>query len=325
MPRLGVTALRWMLLVVNLAALTGVLLLAVSYIRPSKDDELRMTLPEPSAFVVPPEAEQVFDQGQLRTMLQRHNRKPPPPPRPPAPPREREPEIVDGGPLGTWEIASTTIKDSYRAVQIQERVETSTVTTTRPSRTSARTSSRSRVPPNRSRRAGSRTSRRPAAASQQRTRYVREGSNFKIDDKVYVAVSIEVYPEERFEYKDGANRKYVITREPVELEGVELDNAGRIVTLIGQIDDGETTPGAPAAVPDDERGSIRGGRSAATPSRQPATQRQPTRGRPQATPNNKDAKKELDKAVEEAKKSGKLSPSDQKTLEAAGKGLKNDR
>ncbi len=330
MPRLGVNALRWLLLVVNLGALAGVTMLGQSLVRNYSDDQLRLTLPDPEEFVVPPETEQVFDQGQLRAMLAMHNRKLPLPPRPPAPPKEPELEIHNGGPLEAWEIASTTVKDAYRAVQLQESVET-VITTGRPTPTRRARN----VPPSNRRRASSRTNRsagrRPtsAGAESQRVRYVREGDEFTIDDKEYTALRITVLPEEEFEYRDAAGRSYKLTREYPELDGVELNDDGKVISLLGQSDEDlgleVTTPGAAnSAVPADEMGSIQrgGGRAPATkkqtPTRQPAAKRQP----PGRTPATAEDKKALDKTLNEAKKTGKISPEDQKRLQEASNGLK---
>ena len=311
MPRLSVTALRWLLLVVNAGVLGGVVFLGQDLVRNASDGHLRQEMPNPAEFVVPEDREQVFNASQQRNLTNIHKRKKPKPPAPPPPRQTQELPAAQGGPLKEWEIAYVVIDGDERAAEIREK--TAQATVTRPTTTRgrpSRTRSNRRTSRNRST-----ATRRTAATQQGRHRYVREGGIFRVDDVEFTVVKIQFQPSEMLEYRPvgAGGRAYQISRERPELTGVELDSHGKITTLVGLGPD-ELNPdpnAAPTAEPanKDQESSIRstnraqGGRETSAKKPQPAgrTQAGDARAKREAAAKaRQDAdkvKKELEKAA----------------------------
>ena len=116
MPRLSVTALRWLLLVVNAGVLGGVVFLGQDLVRNASDGHLRQEMPNPAEFVVPEDREQVFNASQQRNLTNIHKRKKPKPPAPPPPRQTQELPAAQGGPLKEWEIAYVVIDGDEREI-----------------------------------------------------------------------------------------------------------------------------------------------------------------------------------------------------------------
>ena len=257
MPRLGVNALRWLLLLVNVGALFGMGYFAVGLVLKGSEEQLAIELPDASKFVVPEEGQRPFDAGKLNNLLRIHKTEKPIPVQPkPVTPKEDLP-AMQSGPLDSWEIASTTATGPYRAMTIQQKVETNVVTAPTAGRNTRR-ATRGRTPSSRSRTNRSRSVRRPSPAAAQQTRYVRQGGTFTIDGLEYTAERIELEPE-ALEYRDPAGRRYRLEREKVELTGLDFDENGKISMLIGAEDDGSETNLPQGAVPpsQDNRGEVR--------------------------------------------------------------------
>lgn len=315
MPRLSVTTLRWLLLVVNAGVLGGVVFLGQDLVRNASDGHLRQEMPDPAEFIVPEEREQVFNASQQRNLTNIHKRKKPKPPAPPPPREPRDLQPAQGGPLQEWEVAFVVVDGDERAAEIREKVAQATVVPNSRARSSRGRTSRSRGRSSTRRPA----TRRTAAAQQQgRHRYVREGGLFKVDDVEFTVVKIQFEPSEMVEYRpaSGGGRAYQISRVRAEQTGVELDSDGKITTLVGLgPDDLNPDPSAaptPPAVNKDTESSIKSARPA------PAKTRA---GNSRA--NAEKSKKERDAASKALEKAAKgASPKDKKSIEEAKKKLR---
>ena len=339
MPRLGVDALRWLLVLLNLAALGGAVFLGQRLVMKGVEDQVRSELPGASVFAVPEEVEKVFDSRQVNRIQGLWKREKPKPPAPvEAPPQPDLPEVADGGPLSGWEIAYVVIPPGggLRGASIQEKqVETAVPGVGARPPTTAR-----RAPTSRSARRSVRTPRRVAAPQAQvgRSKYVREGVPFRIEDSWFTPVRISATPDEEMEFKDEAGRTFVLLRENFP-EAPQIEENDGVLVLRGlspeDLQD-EAAPGQPAtqAVPDDRRGEVqRGG----VPNRSQPQRTTPGRREPAATPSQPqrrspttERRADLDRQRAEARRAiqdignnESLTPQQKQDLLKAGRALEN--
>ncbi len=317
MPRLGVNALRWLLLASNVGVLTGLGFLGWDLFMPGADKQLHIALPEPDAVKVPMQAHSNFNPRDLNQIIRVHKDKPVVR----SEPRIQEPElpsIQSEGPLQGWEITMTLRSKSRGFASIAEKVVQNVVT---PGRTGAQgrpptRNTRSRGPSSRTRQTRTPT-RRTAVANASRTKFFGEGEDFSIDGNLYLARRISSSPRE-LEYEELENvterptgRRYTLTGDLPEWLGYEPNERGGIL-IRGLLDDeldidptrvGQAPP-AEAVVNADERGEVR--RTSEQPRRAPAP------------PTNRDQKKEdVENAKREIEKMKGMSDDERKAVKDA--------
>jgi hypothetical protein len=277
MPRLGVNTLRWLLFVVNLAALGGLGYLSWNLFSAGARDQLRIGLPDPSEVAVSEEVRKTFDAKDLNQILRVHKDAP----RAKAEPKPVEtapPPLVEGGPLSGWEVAVAIFAEEKWFASLQEKVQQNIVPNQPGQRTVAPPDPRGgRARPGASR-PRQPVTRRAAPQTALRTKWVVEGHDFKIDGNSYQALRVSVAPSE-LEYRDQATgRVYKLSGAVNPWTGYDPGTRGAI-TLRGLTDeelgiDPTQNPLAAAqgAAAADERGEVKKAGDPAAPAAAPGAE-----------------------------------------------------
>ncbi len=227
--RIDVTALRFGLAVINIAALGLVCWVAYAFFLGERD-ELSLAMPNPEEYRVQERKRGAIQNGDLRKVLGTIYRTKPKPPtinKPKVPERDLPP--TQGGPLAAeWELISV-----YSAKgQIMASMQKKTQVATTPSRGS-RSKGRSSRPVRPTRTAGKSAKGSTRRGPSLPTKYVVAGKQFLVGEKYYECDKIEFEPK-RLYYKDGA-RLYMLEPTAIEtqfsvgeqgmtLQGIPLDD-----------------------------------------------------------------------------------------------------
>ncbi len=288
--KMNINLLRWGLLVLNFAAI-GLLGFAFYDLFTGSPEAVSVRLVDAKDYELPPQTYRPTG-NQYQKIISDLYRQPPPVRTAPVKP-ETDPDmpLLNGGPIGEWEITGIIVSsaEGNRFATIREKGQTSVIVPGRSTRTvsssrvrgSSRTSSRGRTT-----RTPSRSSRAPV--SNQRVRLLEQGKSARIDENIFMVLEIDDSPS-RVLYEHNGQRYTLSAEEKTDLV---LQQDGSVTVLRGfspeevELLGGATArPGVGAAspaIPTDVRGTIKdqqGKAVSGTEAKNPAaTSGRPTNG-----------------------------------------------
>lgn len=289
MMKMNINLLRWGLLALNCAAI-GLLGFAFYDLFTGSPEAVSVRLVDAKDYELPPQTYRPTG-NQYQKIISDLYRQPPPVRTAPVKP-ETDPNmpLLNGGPIGEWEITGIIVSsaEGNRFATIREKGQTSVIVPGRTTRrvsssrvrgSSSRTSSRGRT---------TRSSSSRAPVSNQRVRLLEQGKSARIDENIFMVLEIDDSPR-RVLYEHNGQR-YTLSAE--EKTDPVLQQDGSVMVLRGfspeevELLGGATgRPGVRAAspaIPTDVRGTIKdqqGKAVSGTEAKNPAaTSGRPTNG-----------------------------------------------